>query len=254
MFGVTWLIFLIRTFGLLGKTRGIPVAEKEWLTYDLAAGSNSRANLALQSMDAHATVFGDSAGEDAEESGKANLVYCWKCAYDVARRTGCTYLADICKNLATQSQDMIEYLTEFEYRRPMAAYWDITIDGVITQVFATLIFIVAAILYFSSPIFAKIEVPKSAIVIIGVVCIGSGFRKTLDVMWISRTLASGGDNDHRTMLVGESILLIFVLFVCASIGLFAFLLPMLKDQVPYLGDCNNQIYKDYLPSTCQRAQ
>jgi hypothetical protein len=251
VFGVAWLISVMRTYALLSHARGIPVAEKEWLTYDLATGSHSKHALALSSMDAQDGAF----GEDHDESGKSNLVYCWKCAFDVARRTGCAYLGSICKNLAGQSREMIQDLTEFEYRRPLAAFWDITIDGVVTQVFVTLLFISASILFFGSPIFATQAPPNGAVLVIGLACIGSGFRKTLDVIGYTQTLAGGGDNDHRAMVVGESVLLIFVLFCLSGLAILL-LVTMLSDNPPYAGLCQdswNGYVNKLIPGACLRA-
>jgi hypothetical protein len=251
VFGIVWFISVIRTYTLLSHAQGVPVAEKEWLTYDLATGSHSRHTLAMQSLDANSGAFGD----DHEESGKSNLVYCWKCAFDVARRTGCAYLGSICENLAVQSREMIQDLTEFEYKRPMAAIWDITIDGVISQVFVTLLFIGATVLFFGGPVFATQAIPKGAVLVIGLACIGSGFKKALDVIAYTKTLSGGGDNDHRTMVVGESILLIFVL-VCLSILGIWLLTTMLQDNPPYASLCRgswNGYVNKLIPSACLRA-
>jgi hypothetical protein len=135
---------------ILFTTRATAVSEKEWLTYDITREEDkqfSSANVMVSSLDA-STEFLEFRNDQSYNDGKANLVFCWLSARTVALQCGLGFFGDCFYNLSQNSKWMIERLTDFQFKRHGASYWDVTCEATLFQAFLTLYFTCLTICYF----------------------------------------------------------------------------------------------------------
>jgi len=240
--------FAHQTRRLVSRAVGVAVAEKEWLANDVVLATEIQETLWMQSIDAHGTP-----GESPHDHGRLNIASGWLCSADLARRTGATYLARICFNLSAESTCMVTGMRQFEYIRPLAAFWDTAIDGIILQASQTLFLVALTTVYFGSYVFSARTPPVSPLAAVAILCTVSMLWKAADVRLIATSLRLGGDNEHRRPIVLESVFLTVVLFVLSAIGLLAFLLPLVLEEEPYVWACGAQFLAALLPGTCAKA-